>query len=847
MKLSLLFLASLVESEFPDSACDTSNISIDNCSTSCDSKSIGNKVIKRYLYGENSWLYSVYGTEKLTKDQAKESYRNVVFFSEKKCGTSTLLSLHDRLKSGDVRLESLDRSDKMMKLEHFYANFETDTDCSKNDRGLWIQVKRDAEFRESDLMNKKKTRDSYYLHVQNVSGFGESADLESINKCLKSGNVYRMKENVDDDTSDMTKCMSYKKCEKDLDWGSFGQQDSTQPVTIQPVTPPSDIDWSTIPPPDLDFDFNNLDYEIECESSDEVEEGYKKCILKAGDFIFYGRLNQKKKVVQFTLKYADIPARWQASTLNYQLVQGIKDNLILDKVQCPELKEKGETNPDLIDYDGEEDCLFLSISVKKSTLDNKEKIPVLFNIHGGGYNSGTGTGYNHHSVLHQDVVRVSTNYRLGALGFLYLDEVEDGQEYQGNWGLLDQQNALKWFYSFAGIFGGNRDQITLTGFSSGGESVWRQFMIPKSWPYFKRIAPTGLGLTLGTRGPTRHKEVTKRFFEQANCTVGDLSCLRSLSLEQVIDVYFHEQNNHQAAIAMAFNYRFGPVHRSKLMPDTMFNMVKNRQVRPNTPVLYTYAKDEVWSSGGKDFLLGSPGIGLNKLEDMKNEIKQTIEELENDPETNKVVNPAPYFNTWLRRTFGDFGDAMVDMFGCEASDISGDHIDCQRQTSRLMVSTQWVCAPRYAFKQSYGPEDPMDTFYPVEFAEPNSKDNFGVSNLATHGAQTGYINGKNKKLECTNDQNGEQVCLGKWATEAYGEFYQTGKISANKDYSLKTFAELNFEDFNQISNKNWGDFGTRNEDCDLLDQVHEQFNWYNWGITNDGEESINEKSWNPVK
>ena len=102
---------------------------------------------------------------------------------------------------------------------------------------------------------------------------------------------------------------------------------------------------------------------------------------------------------------------------------------------------------------------------------------------------------------------VSVNYRLGPFGFLYLNEAEADQEWQGNWGLLDQQAGLKWVYSFAGLFGGDRNKVTLTGGSAGSESCWRQFTIPSSWPYFHQMAPVGIGLLTGIKSPHKIKVI----------------------------------------------------------------------------------------------------------------------------------------------------------------------------------------------------------------------------------------------------------------------------------------------------------------------------------------------------
>ena len=113
---------------------------------------------------------------------------------------------------------------------------------------------------------------------------------------------------------------------------------------------------------------------------------------------------------------------------------------------------------------GQEDCLYLNIEASQEALENKEKLPILYFIHGGGFNGGGG-GSRGGAVQNQGVMTVGVNYRLGPMGFTYLNQREDDQEWQGNWGLLDQQMGLKWIHSFAGLFGGDRDQVTITGAS----------------------------------------------------------------------------------------------------------------------------------------------------------------------------------------------------------------------------------------------------------------------------------------------------------------------------------------------------------------------------------------------
>ena len=53
---------------------------------------------------------------------------------------------------------------------------------------------------------------------------------------------------------------------------------------------------------------------------------------------------------------------------------------------------------------------------------------------------------------------------------------------------------MKWVHSFAGLFGGDRDQVTITGWSAGGGAVWNHLANKAAWPYFHRAAPMGASM-----------------------------------------------------------------------------------------------------------------------------------------------------------------------------------------------------------------------------------------------------------------------------------------------------------------------------------------------------------------
>ena len=122
--------------------------------------------------------------------------------------------------------------------------------------------------------------------------------------------------------------------------------------------------------------------------------------------------------------------------------------------------------------DHDEDCL--TLNVWTPGIDGNPR-PVMVWIHGGGFVGGSGAGvlYDGEALARRgDVVVVTFNYRLGALGYLAHPSLRDNaMGAMGNWGLLDQVAALQWVRDNIAAFGGDPANVTLFGESAGGMSV----------------------------------------------------------------------------------------------------------------------------------------------------------------------------------------------------------------------------------------------------------------------------------------------------------------------------------------------------------------------------------------
>lgn len=117
-----------------------------------------------------------------------------------------------------------------------------------------------------------------------------------------------------------------------------------------------------------------------------------------------------------------------------------------------------------------EDCLYLSVETPAKSAD--ERLPVFVMIHGGAFIGGSYQG-TQESFVKEGIVYVSVEYRLGVMGFLSHPELskESDNGVSGNYGILDQIEALRWIHRNIAAFGGDPERVTIAGESAGGISV----------------------------------------------------------------------------------------------------------------------------------------------------------------------------------------------------------------------------------------------------------------------------------------------------------------------------------------------------------------------------------------
>ena len=180
-----------------------------------------------------------------------------------------------------------------------------------------------------------------------------------------------------------------------------------------------------------------------------------------------------------------------------------------------------------------EDCLYLNVFAPARTPANAH-LPVMVWIHGGAFTLGESDSYDPDRLVARGVVVVTLNYRLGRLGFFAQPGLDAERHARVNYGLLDQQHALRWVRRNIAAFGGQPDRTTIFGESAGGLSVFSQLASPGAADLFEgAIVESGAyQLTLPTLAAS--EAAGSAVAASIGCANQSAACLRALPVTQVI-------------------------------------------------------------------------------------------------------------------------------------------------------------------------------------------------------------------------------------------------------------------------------------------------------------------------
>ncbi len=242
-----------------------------------------------------------------------------------------------------------------------------------------------------------------------------------------------------------------------------------------------------------------------------------------------------------------------------------------------------------------EDCLYLNVTTPRSG----RKLPVVVWLHGGAFQFGSGAEYGAERMAALgDVVVVTVDYRLGVFGFLAHPQLAGS----GNYGLADQQAALRWVRRNAAAFGGDPGNVTIAGESSGSRSVCGHLVSPASRGLFHRAILQSEPCTMtdwpaadGTAeeeppGFPRSRQVAERQGEAVARALGcaDVACLRTKTPAELL----------------ATTEWFAPTYGTALLP--VDPAVAGEVAR--VPVLHGITRDEYRIADGLNEAFGLPPL-----------------------------------------------------------------------------------------------------------------------------------------------------------------------------------------------------------------------------------------------
>jgi para-nitrobenzyl esterase len=213
--------------------------------------------------------------------------------------------------------------------------------------------------------------------------------------------------------------------------------------------------------------------------------------------------------------------------------------------------------PDALNPSGSvsEDCLYLNVYRPASGATN---LPVMVWFHGGTYTVGSATPYDPSDLAaRQNVIVVTINSRLGPLGYLALPGLaaENPERSAGNYGLQDQEAALRWVKANIAAFGGNPSNVTPFGESSGGLSICALLASPQARGLFQKAimesAPCSSALGALSRADVQTRSVRFAARPQLGCTgtaSAVVTCMRGKSTAELLSALTDQEGSATAIL-----------------------------------------------------------------------------------------------------------------------------------------------------------------------------------------------------------------------------------------------------------------------------------------------------------
>jgi len=345
------------------------------------------------------------------------------------------------------------------------------------------------------------------------------------------------------------------------------------------------------------------------------------------------------------------------------------------------------SNRPMSDDEISEQCCVLNVW----TTDVKAKKPVMFWLHGGGFDSGTSAWDPGMQLAKKDVVVVSINHRLNILGFLDLSAISPRYKYSGNVGMLDAVQALEWVRDNIANFGGDPTNVTIFGESGGGGKVGTLLCMPKAKGLFhKAIIMSGTILNVNTKAMT--EELGEAVLKELGIKKKNIDKIKEISYKELYAAG-------QRAMATSIGTR-----------------------KPGTPMMWGFGP----SPDGETLLQQPFQPDFASISDeIPIMIGTTFNELQRQRYNQKITLDEA--RTELQRTFGDETDAYIEAFKEAYPDF----------TPQDLLSIDWLFRPKTIITaDAIGGKRKADTYtYMYTVTE---KDKANACKGSAHGAELKY-------------------------------------------------------------------------------------------------------------
>ena len=380
-----------------------------------------------------------------------------------------------------------------------------------------------------------------------------------------------------------------------------------------------------------------------------------------------------------------------------------------------------------------ENCCVLNVW----TTDLNARKPVMFWLHGGGFDSGTSEWDPGMCLAKKDVVVVSINHRLNILGFLDLSTCGKKYKYSGNVGMLDAVQALEWVRDNIAKFGGDPNNVTIFGESGGGGKVGTLMCMPKAKGLFhKAIIMSGTILNVNTKAMT--EELGEAVLKELGIDKKQVDKIKDVSYK---DLYAAGQR----AMAASIGTR-----------------------RPGTPMMWGFGP-----TPDGEVLLQQPfqPAFASISDDIPLMIGTTFNELQRSRYTQTISFEQA--RTELQRTFGDETDAYISAFMETYPDKSLGRL------SQDLLCIDWLFRPKTLITtDAIGGKRKADTY--VYMYTVGESDNRGYKGSA-HGSELKYC--FDVMHHYTNQLSQQTLDANKyWATllsDVWAQFAHNGNPNGN--------------------------------------------------------------------